>query len=528
MGKVTQGDGLDMSTVTNSSDKQFQRLATLVLLPAPALVAYFVDGAVPWWLMASLSGALGLLTWLSKGFSDSFRDYVIAFCYIGHSILFTTSFTGHAWQIDSHMLFFASLAVVSTLYSPGAVIFATVLVAVHHLAFSLMLPSLVFPGGSVLASIERTVMHAVILLLEAGILLMSIYQRQAARRALEEQQQALQEEAAKAEEAEEEALRSKRDSENVVMIFDESLKTMAAGNLSGRITGDFPHEYESMRDAFNELAESLNSGIGTAMTISGDFRNDAHSVSEAVQSLSARTESQAATLTETTAALQELSESVKKSAADSGKAAENARTAYRGAVENGDLMSAAVDAMGNIEQSSNEISTIINVIEDISFQTNLLALNAGVEAARAGESGRGFAVVAAEVRALAQRTADAANEVKSLIGTSAKQVKEGSELVNKAGDALQDIVARVSETNKLIEAISGTSTDQASALSEMASALSTLDGATQTNAAMVEEMTAMSMSMDSKARELAGTLSRFELDDQQSGMGGAGGLRLVS
>ena len=514
--KLSRSDG---PTIIEGAGRQFQRLTSMALVPVPALVAYFVDGAVSWWMIAALSAVLGVLSFASKQLPESSRDYIIAFCLIGHSVLFTTAFSGHPWQLDSHMLFFALLAVVATLHNMGAVLFATALIAVHHLSFSLLMPSLVYPGGGVIESLSRTVMHAVIVLVEAGILLLSIYQRKQADLALEAQQEALQQEAAKAEEAQEEAMRSKRDTEMIVHVFDTSLQTMASGNLSSRITSDFPQEYETMRTNFNALADSLNAGLGTAMSISGEFRENAQSVSEAVQSLSARTESQAATLTETTSALQELSESVKKSATDSNKAAENARGAYNGAVENGDLMSAAVEAMGHIEKSSNEISTIINVIEDISFQTNLLALNAGVEAARAGESGRGFAVVAAEVRALAQRTADAANEVKSLIGTSAVQVKEGSQLVNRAGGALQDIVAQVSETSKLIEEISGTSADQASALSEMATALSTLDGATQTNAAMVEEMTAMSMTMDSKARELAGTLSQFQLDGQGSSDG---------
>ncbi|WP_164860783.1 methyl-accepting chemotaxis protein [Parasedimentitalea marina] len=478
-------------------------------MPAPTLVTVFLNDAMPWWIISPISLMLGVLAFLSDKSSEGTRDYVLAFCFVGHSILFTTAFSGHPWQIDAHMLFFATLAIVATLSNAGALVFAAGLIAVHHLSLSVLMPNLLYPGGDLMSNLSRTVLHALIVVMETAVLLISILKRHATDIELQHQQTIAVSQAKAAETAQDQALQNQQEAEAVVATFRRHLDKMAEGDLDCQINEEFPEAYKPMRDNFNRLAESLASGIGMAVSTSGEFRTNAMEVSQSVQSLSTRTESQAATLTETSVALQELSSSVKNTAADSSSATENANSAYTSAVDNGSLMKSAVDAMGNIQQSSAEISKIIDVIEDISFQTNLLALNAGVEAARAGDSGRGFAVVAAEVRGLAQRTADAANQVKSLISTSAIQVDEGSTLVNSAGKALEDIVKKVSVTNDLIGKISSTSTDQASALSEMADALGSLDNATQTNAALVEEMSALSMTMDLKARDLEATLSQY-------------------
>ncbi len=495
-------------------------IASWLLMPTPALAAYFLNGLENWWLFGVLSLGLGLAAFLSKRVSQSTREFVLSFCFVGHCVLFTSALNGHPWQIDAHMLFFAALAIVSTVGSPAALIFATVLVATHHLSFSLLLPSLVYPGGTPLENIERTAIHAAIVVLETGCLLMSQMQRRAADRELASKQEEAEAQAEAAAQAEAKATASQRAATEVVETLGDHLGDLAEGKLDCEINTQFSEEYETLRQNFNTTVNALKDTIMQVMDVTHGINNGAGEITRASDDLSHRTESQAATLEETAAALEEMTTSV-RAAADSARSVENSMGEARTEAEtSSDIVNDSVTAMKAIEESSVKISQIIGVIDDIAFQTNLLALNAGVEAARAGEAGRGFAVVASEVRGLAQRSADAATEIKTLIGDSSRQVETGVDLVSKAGTAIQKIVEQVNHISGLMSGIAEGAAEQANGLHEINTGVSELDRVTQQNAAMVEESTAAGHMLNSDAEKLAGLVTRFQLTSNGGSQGG--------
>ena len=305
----------------------------------------------------------------------------------------------------------------------------------------------------------------------------------------------------------------KKEQDYVVSNLRNGLAKLSEADLTTRFTEKFPEEYEGLRMDFNTAVDRLNDTLKQVIDASSSIRGSADEISQASDDLSQRTEAQAATLEETAAALEQLTASV-KSAADGARNAENTTgDARREATESGGVVRDAVSAMSEIEQSSNHIAQIIGVIDDIAFQTNLLALNAGVEAARAGEAGRGFAVVASEVRALAQRSSDAAMEIKTLIGKSSTQVQDGVELVNKAGSALESILERVSHISNLVTEIAEGAVEQATGLGEINTGVVQLDEATQQNAAMVEQATAASHMLKTDASKLNELVYKFKIGE---------------
>ncbi len=295
----------------------------------------------------------------------------------------------------------------------------------------------------------------------------------------------------------------------VVEGLSVALSKVREGDLTARIETAFAADYEGLRADFNSAIESLCTVVGSVSEMAGNVRKEAAEISSSADSLSQRTERTAATLEETAAALEELTSSVGSAAEGADRANGIVSDARGHAVQSGEVVREAVDAMSEIEASAGKIAKIIDVIEDIAFQTNLLALNAGVEAARAGEAGRGFAVVASEVRALAQRSSDAAREINKLITSSGTQVQRGVELVNRAGSALERIVTSVAEISDLVAGIAASSKEQSTGVSEINTAVNQLDQSTQQNAAMFEETTAASHALTQLAENLAGMVARF-------------------
>jgi methyl-accepting chemotaxis protein len=286
------------------------------------------------------------------------------------------------------------------------------------------------------------------------------------------------------------------------------LAKLAAKDLVSRITDNMPEAYHRLQQDFNAALAQLESAMADIANSAHTIGSTTQEIATAADDMSKRTEQQAASLEQTSAALEEVTVTVKKTAEGAAHATAIIGTTKSEAETSGEIVHRAVDAMGRIEKSSREISQIVGVIDEIAFQTNLLALNAGVEAARAGDAGRGFAVVAFEVRALAQRSAEAAKEIKALISASTSEVKQGVELVDQTGKALEKIVGQVADINRVIMEIANGTREQATALAEVNVAVGQLDQNTQKNAAMFEETTAATHSLR-RETEARGIGARF-------------------
>ncbi|MFF2320714.1 methyl-accepting chemotaxis protein [Agrobacterium sp. NPDC058088] len=303
----------------------------------------------------------------------------------------------------------------------------------------------------------------------------------------------------------------------------KGLAALADGDLSYRIETPFVPAIDPVRVNFNSAVEKLQQALRTVGENAAAINAGASEMLSAADDLSRRTEQQAASIEETAAALEEVTTTVRDSARGAEDAGSLVQRARAGAEKSGVVVRKAVAAMREIEKSSGEIGNIIGVIDDIAFQTNLLALNAGVEAARAGDAGKGFAVVAQEVRELAQRSANAAKEIKALISASSQQVENGVNLVDETGKALELIVSEVEEINAHVSAIVVASREQATGLQEINTAVNTMDQGTQQNAAMVEQQTAASHSLAREAEALNSLLGQFRMGSARTAVAGAGG-----
>jgi methyl-accepting chemotaxis protein len=487
---------------------------------------------------------------------------VSAIALVGQIGALTAALAGHPWQLDSHMFFFAALAATLVMNDRAASLAAAGAIVLHHAVLTLAMPSLIYPSISLIADLQRLVLHGAAVAVETAALIYAIDTRarldaqtradaerlrlsmeeaestraeaeaararaETARREAEEASRQAGEAARSAEDEKERAERADREAREaearesarreaeaqrqrrVVEALRSGLKALSEKDLGRRLSEPFPEEYEELRQDFNGALATLEEAMRSVLSGADAIGRETAEITTAATDLSKRTENQAATLAEVSASVSSLAQTVRATADNARSADTDVSRTRSDTEESARLVTRAVDAMNAIESSSQQIQSIIKVIDDIAFQTNLLALNAGVEAARAGEAGRGFAVVASEVRALAQRSSEAADEIKGLIESSGSHVGEGVDLVRKTGEALQTVTESVGRVSGRISEIAQAAEQQSASLGEIDTALGELDQVTQRNAAMFEQTTAASQSLARGAETLVGTIAVF-------------------
>ena len=416
-------------------------LATLII----GVGCLFADsGALPLLLAAGLAIYPSLAA--SQGRNDVTTRTMLGLTLPLYGALLLFQWEQAAWFLDLHMTFFALIAVLAIMADWRPILAGAAITAVHHLVLNYVAPSLVFGDGA----FGRVVLHAVIVVVETGVLIVltnTLEWMMLAQVAAREAKAQIERDAL--------AQRTEREAEQQLVVdsIAQGLKALAAGDLSRRIDRPFPGAFDALRLDFNAALDNLNRMVGRAAQASSQIHNGANEIRVAADNLATRTEAQAASVDRTTQTIAALVDSARTTAERADEARDSLAQSQERAVEGHAVVTRAVATMGLIEQSAGEIGQIVSMIDGIAFQTNLLALNAGVEAARAGESGRGFAVVAQEVRELAQRSANAAREIKALITRSASEVQAGVRLVRDLVSPLRQLREGAGETRRELDGL---------------------------------------------------------------------------
>ncbi len=303
------------------------------------------------------------------------------------------------------------------------------------------------------------------------------------------------------------------DMRRIIGSISDVMTRLSAGDLTAELDEEFDGEFQVLGDAINQFVSDMSGTIGSIYQAVETINTASSEIATGNADLSSRTEQQASSLEETASSMEELTGTVKLNAENAEQANSLASQSCEIATRGGDLIRQVVETMSSINESAQEISDIIGVIDGIAFQTNILALNAAVEAARAGEQGRGFAVVASEVRSLAQRSAEAAKEIKELISDSVNKIDGGNKLVNQSGETMEEVVTSIKRVNDIMSEIDAASSEQASGIEEVSKAVVQMDEMTQQNAALVEEAAAAAESLQQQSSHLSERVSAFTIKD---------------
>lgn len=538
-----------------------------LLVPVTCAVAWLAGHPAPIaiGLVSTLLAAATTLAWRSDGIGLSTR-LISTIAVNGQVALLVFACEGTRYQIDLHMAFFAALAVMTAWCCWRSILAATAVVAVHHLVLNFAYPAAVFPDGS---EFLRVVVHAVILLAEAGALIWIAHRLaaalnqadEAAATALlnQESAEALRHDSAEAETGRGEiearlieavsivvdaakrgdfsvrtaqtaelgrfsALVSGIDEltgacESFLDETDQALAALADGDLTARMSTGFEGRLAAVAGNFNRSTEALAAALAAVVQNAGQTRIAAEDILSATLDLSQRGESQASAIQDTSSVIEEIAATVRQTSDIVQAAARKARATADDAGAGVAVAGRAVEAIDKIDQQARRIVDIVEVMDGLAFQTNLLALNASVEAARAGEGGRGFAVVATEVRRLAQQSADAARDVRALISETKVHVDEGVKLVRAAGASLTTISGEVEEVAQAFGEISQATAEQSQGVGAIERALVEIDAATQDNAQAAARTAAAGRGMAEAAEAVARLAGSFRLDGGQASTG---------
>ena len=480
-------------------DLRTKGVKLLAIFAVAAALILLIAGAMTGALLLGLAGVL--IAALPVWFGLSRRGDRMACTLIGATFplfpaLALAIAKGSGWTLDMHMLFFATLAMLAILADWRVIIAATATTAVHHLLLNFVAPAYVFPDG---ANLLRVLFHAVVVVLESGILVLLCLRIESL---LDGLTKAHEQQAAKDALLNAERERVASEQREVLGALGERLATLADGNLAARLTQPFPADYDEARQMLNSACTALEQLVGGVAVIADRVTRGSSELREASSSLASKTEEHAAQIESAARAAGTMLQAFEHQSRQWSETRTTALGAKAEADRGTTVIAGAAEAMERIERSSGQIGEMIAFIDSIAFQTNLLALNAGVEAARAGEAGKGFAVVANEVRELAQRSADSATAIKNLVQASKSEVAAGVGQVQELVTLLAALVSRFSEIAEQIDTITQGSQDNLGEIRRVSEAMVLLDHAIQQNAAMSEQSSAASTELLAAASDL--------------------------